>query len=153
MLYRPALHGNWNALSLARRGLKDKFPTPTVPLTAVLSNHRVFLPEPIEIQTGTVSSWQYSLWPHVRMLMLCLLFRNMKITSVSWNRGFWCTNKSWFLQSEYFLKHINLKWLFYMCTEVMQKCQAWYLTSLETNQSLPSSMIPPFITCLCPPRE
>ena len=28
MLYRPALHGNWNALSLARRALKDKFPTP-----------------------------------------------------------------------------------------------------------------------------
>ena len=26
MLYRPALYGNWNALSLARRGLKDKFP-------------------------------------------------------------------------------------------------------------------------------
>jgi hypothetical protein len=24
MLYRPALHGNWNALSLARRALKDK---------------------------------------------------------------------------------------------------------------------------------
>jgi len=35
MLYRPALHGNRNALSLARRALKDKFPTPTVPLTAV----------------------------------------------------------------------------------------------------------------------
>jgi hypothetical protein len=35
MLYRPALHGNWNALSLARRALKDKFPTPTVPLTTV----------------------------------------------------------------------------------------------------------------------
>jgi hypothetical protein len=31
MLYRPALHGNWNALSIARRALKDKFPTPTVP--------------------------------------------------------------------------------------------------------------------------
>jgi len=26
MLYRPALHGNWNALSFARRALKDKFP-------------------------------------------------------------------------------------------------------------------------------
>jgi len=26
VLYRPALHGNWNALSLARRALKDKFP-------------------------------------------------------------------------------------------------------------------------------
>jgi len=30
MLYRPALHGNLNALSLARRALKDKFPTPTI---------------------------------------------------------------------------------------------------------------------------
>jgi len=48
MLYRPALHGNWNALSLARRVLKDKFPTPTVPLTAVLPNRRVFLPDPVQ---------------------------------------------------------------------------------------------------------
>ena len=47
MLYRPALHGNWNALSLARRALKDKFPTPTIPLTAVLQNRQVFLPDPI----------------------------------------------------------------------------------------------------------
>ena len=47
MLYRPALHGNWNALSLARRALKDKFPTPTVPLTAVLKNRQVFLPDPV----------------------------------------------------------------------------------------------------------
>ena len=44
MLYRPALHGNLNALSLARRALKDKFPTPAVPLTAVLPNRQVFLP-------------------------------------------------------------------------------------------------------------
>jgi hypothetical protein len=35
MLYRPALHGNWNALSLTRWALKDKFPMPTVPLTTV----------------------------------------------------------------------------------------------------------------------
>jgi len=45
MLYRPALHGNCNALSIARRALKDKFPTPTVPLKAVLSNRQVFLPD------------------------------------------------------------------------------------------------------------
>ena len=45
MLYRPALHGNWNALSLARRALKDKFHTPTIPLTAVLQNRQVFLPD------------------------------------------------------------------------------------------------------------
>jgi hypothetical protein len=49
MLYRPALHGNWNALSLTRRALKKKFPTPTVPLTAVLQNCQVFLLDPIYI--------------------------------------------------------------------------------------------------------
>jgi hypothetical protein len=46
-LYRPALNGNSNALSLARRALKNKFPTPTVPLTAVLPNRQVFLPDPV----------------------------------------------------------------------------------------------------------
>jgi hypothetical protein len=48
MLYRPALHGNWNALSLARRALKDKFPTPTVTLTTVLQNYQVFLPDTVD---------------------------------------------------------------------------------------------------------
>jgi hypothetical protein len=48
MLYRTALHGNWNALSLARRALKNKFPTPTVPVTTVLQNRQVFLPDPVE---------------------------------------------------------------------------------------------------------
>jgi hypothetical protein len=48
MFYRPALHGNWNALSLTRRALKEKFPTPMVPLTTVLPNRQVFLPDPIE---------------------------------------------------------------------------------------------------------
>jgi hypothetical protein len=43
ILYRPALHGNGNALSLTRRALKEKFPTPTVPLTALLQNRQVFL--------------------------------------------------------------------------------------------------------------
>ena len=47
MLYRPALRGNWNALRLARRALKDKFPTPTIPLTAVLQNRQVFLRVPV----------------------------------------------------------------------------------------------------------
>jgi len=46
MLYRPALHGNWNTFSLASRTLKDKFPTPTVLLTTVLQNRQVFLPDP-----------------------------------------------------------------------------------------------------------
>jgi hypothetical protein len=48
MLCRPALHSNWNALSFARRALKDKFPTPTVPLTTVLQNRQVFLPDPVQ---------------------------------------------------------------------------------------------------------
>ena len=47
MLYRPALHGNWNALSLASTALKHKFSTPTVLLTAVLQNRQVFLPDPV----------------------------------------------------------------------------------------------------------
>jgi len=47
MLYRPALHGNRNALSLTSRALKDKFPTPTVPLTTVLQNRQIFMPDPI----------------------------------------------------------------------------------------------------------
>jgi len=32
---------------LSRRALKDKFPTPAVPLTAVLPNRQVFLPDPV----------------------------------------------------------------------------------------------------------
>jgi len=47
MLYRPALHGNSNALRLARRALKEKFPTPKVPLKTVLQNRQVFLPDPV----------------------------------------------------------------------------------------------------------
>ena len=47
MLYRPALHGNWSALSLSRRTLKDKFPTPTILLKAVSQNRQVFLPDPV----------------------------------------------------------------------------------------------------------
>jgi hypothetical protein len=37
-------------LSLARRALKEKFPTPTVPLTPVLPNHQVFLLDPVYIK-------------------------------------------------------------------------------------------------------
>ena len=51
MLYRPALHDNWNALSLARKALKGKAPTPTFPLTAVLPNRQVFLPDPVYVAT------------------------------------------------------------------------------------------------------
>ena len=49
MLYRTALHGNWNALRFARRALKEKFPTPTVPLTALLQNCQVFPPNPVVV--------------------------------------------------------------------------------------------------------
>ena len=49
MLDCRALHGNWNSLSLARRTLKDKLPTPMIPLVAVLPNSHVFLPDPIYI--------------------------------------------------------------------------------------------------------
>jgi len=47
ILHRPALHGNWNALSLARRVLKDKFPTPMVLLRTVSPNRQVFLLDPV----------------------------------------------------------------------------------------------------------
>ena len=47
ILYRPALNDNRNALSLDRRALKDKFPTVTFPLTAVLLNRQVFLSDPV----------------------------------------------------------------------------------------------------------
>ena len=66
MLYRPALHGNWNALSLDRRALKDKFPTITVPLRAVLPNHQVFLHDPIYC-----SFWKEILYVRKRDLRLC----------------------------------------------------------------------------------
>jgi hypothetical protein len=49
MLCRPALYGNSNALSLAKRALKDKFSTPTVPLRTVLQNRQVFLPDPVYV--------------------------------------------------------------------------------------------------------
>jgi hypothetical protein len=49
MLYRPALHGISNALRLARRALKDKFPKPKVLLTTVFQNRQVFLRDPIWI--------------------------------------------------------------------------------------------------------
>jgi hypothetical protein len=52
MLYRPALHGNCNASSLARRAFKVKFPTPTVSLTTVLQNHQIFLLDPVEARAA-----------------------------------------------------------------------------------------------------
>ena len=64
MLYRPALHGNWNGLSFARRALKDKFPTPTVPLTVVLPNRQVFLPDPVYLKSV--------LFGKAKALLLCI---------------------------------------------------------------------------------
>jgi hypothetical protein len=59
MLYRTTLHGNWNALSFAKRTLKEKFPTPAVPLTTVLPNRQVFLPDPLYI-TCKLTFWHRS---------------------------------------------------------------------------------------------
>jgi hypothetical protein len=50
MLYQPALHCDWNALSHTTSALKDTFPTPTVPLTALLQNRQVFMPDPVYTQ-------------------------------------------------------------------------------------------------------
>ena len=74
MLYRPALYGNWSALSLARRAPKDKFPTPTVPLTAVLPNRQVFLPDPVHcavnaLRNPVAQSSQTSIWSFAREVM------------------------------------------------------------------------------------
>jgi len=67
MLYRPTLHGSWNALSIAKRALKDKFSTPTVPLTTVLQNRQVFLPDPIEekveIPKQSIFGLHVFIWP------------------------------------------------------------------------------------------
>jgi len=68
MLYRPVLNGNWNALSLTRRGLQDKFPTPKVPLKTVLQNRQVFLPEPVwwctDLQTLNLKQMLYYFWKY-----------------------------------------------------------------------------------------
>ena len=57
MLYRPALHGNWNASSPARRALKDKFPTPAVPLTTVFKIVRYFSRTLCKIWARCTWSW------------------------------------------------------------------------------------------------
>jgi len=66
MLYRPALHGNWNALSLARWALEDIFPTPTVPITAVLQNRQVFQQDPVYRKSRSTSSCSYDNDPRTR---------------------------------------------------------------------------------------
>jgi hypothetical protein len=72
MLHRPALHGNWNALSLARRALKDKFSTPTVPFTTILQNRQVFLPDPLFIWEQTAT------WCHLQHKMIGFYNRDEK---------------------------------------------------------------------------
>ena len=85
MLYRPALHGNSNALSLARRALKDKFPTPNIPLTTVLPNRQVFLPEPVDenssllgYYTARNGNFLPTFWNNLSVSFL--LFKNLNIT-------------------------------------------------------------------------
>jgi hypothetical protein len=88
MLYRPALHTNWNALSLARRALKVKFPTPTIPLTTVLPNRQVFLSDPVYTP--------YHLWINTTSAHLTCVFSN------PWHWAFWCTNEN--------TRDIHLSW-------------------------------------------
>jgi hypothetical protein len=77
MLYRPALHGNWNALSLARRALKDKFPTPMVPRTTVLQNCQLFLLDPVYTSLSSPPACLHGmLWGQ-----LCLYVSNGNIQS------------------------------------------------------------------------
>jgi hypothetical protein len=94
MLYRPALLGNWNALSIARRALKDKFPTPTVLLTTVLQNRQVFLPDPVYFLT-------------------CLIYLKMST---------YTDNYKW--QSHTSLKHNEILWLDAGCQVALEDtCQ------------------------------
>jgi hypothetical protein len=77
MLYRPALHGNWNALSFARRALKDKFSTPTVPLTVVLPNRQVFLLDlyiGIKVFFSNTFSWNTIFFTHNYMKKTAISF-------------------------------------------------------------------------------
>jgi hypothetical protein len=53
VVFEIRLHSE--SLMLYRPALKDKFPTPTVPLTTVLQNRQVFLPDPVEgLQTSVL---------------------------------------------------------------------------------------------------
>jgi len=79
MPYKPALHGNWNALRIARRALKDKFPTPTVPLTAVLQNRQAFLPDPILCDMSSYSKFiKKTLKPVDKVMNAFKLSQNVK---------------------------------------------------------------------------
>ena len=87
MLYRPALHGNWNALSLARTTLKDKFPMLKIPLTALLPNRLVFLPD-----TLPAFSSFYKYWPDVGLV-------RPKLVANIWNYK----TKRWLYKTDYIL--------------------------------------------------
>jgi len=73
LLYRPALLGNWNTLSLPRRAQKGKFPTPTIPLTAVLQNRQAFLPDPVFlVPCIVIIGWlNPTRWNSIQMLIYC----------------------------------------------------------------------------------
>jgi hypothetical protein len=74
MLYKQALHGNWNALRLAITALKEKFPKSTVPLTDVLKYSQVFVPDHIELRNlHTVGSNKFAC---IRSLCQLLIWRS-----------------------------------------------------------------------------
>jgi hypothetical protein len=56
MLWQPVLHSDWNALSHTIKCAQGQHPHISVPLTAMLPKHQVFVPyfvSPVEIQTPT----------------------------------------------------------------------------------------------------
>jgi len=97
MLYRSALYGNWNALSLSRRALKDKFPMQTIPLTAVLPNRQVFLSNPVVmngsltnfVRVNTCMSEVYNFFDLLvrRWCKVVLVTCVRKWNYISWERG------------------------------------------------------------------
>jgi hypothetical protein len=72
-------------LSFAKRALKDKFPTPTVPLTTVLQNRQVFLPDPvllmviIDVLDKNINT-AYKIWNTLEQIKL-----NVSLSFVSLN--------------------------------------------------------------------
>jgi len=139
MLYRPVLHGNWNALSLARSALKDKFPMPTVLLTTVLQNRQVFLPDPVFFVTVTNKirrprgqpMWRGSLWliiiiPIVTSLKINLIYFNpppqlMRFIYVfpCYVQGFQLKSGPCFNMSNLFIKIYNM---LYYTTNLYLQC-------------------------------
>jgi len=80
ILHRPLLHGNWNALSLARMVLKDKFTTLTVPFAALLPNRQLFLPDPVFIY---LYIWPAS-WSSGQRLWLLIMRSRVRFPVLPW---------------------------------------------------------------------